>query len=68
MHHEVLEIRLKTFGPEHLDTAKTRECIASVYHQQGKHMEALELLTQVLAVKEKVLGLEHLLVADTKHK
>ena len=47
-----LKITSHVRGLEHLDTAKTHEHIAIVYRKQGKHAEALELYTQVLAVKE----------------
>ena len=43
MHYEVLEIRLKTFGREHPDTAKTLKNIAIVLTLQGKHEEALQV-------------------------
>ena len=41
--------------------------IAIVYEEQGKYPEALELHHKSLATKEKVLGCEHPLAADTKN-
>ena len=42
MHHEVLEIRLKTFGPEHLESAKTKVYIANLLQRQGELQRALD--------------------------
>ena len=68
MHHEVLEIRLKTFGPEHLLAADTQNNIAIVFQQQGKYPEALEMYEKALKTRAAVLGPEHPLVADTYNK
>ena len=65
MHEDVLEFRLKTFGPEHLDVAKTQNNIAIIFRQQGKYPEALEMYQKSLATKEKVLSPENLDVAAT---
>ena len=59
MHQKSLNIRLKVFGPDHLDTAKAHESIAIVHAQQGKHAEAVESFKEVLAITETVLGHKH---------
>lgn len=59
---------LQRFGRENVYTVKIRESIALVYCQQGKHDKAIELLKDVLAVKTKVLGEEHLETSRSQHK
>ena len=68
MHHEVLQIRSKTFGPEHPDVASTYSNIGVVYRQQGQYPEALGMYQKCLEIEEKTYGREHPLVADTKNK
>ena len=66
MHHEVLEIRLKTFGPEHPDTASTYNNIGVVYDEMGEHEKALEFYNKNLDIDIKVHGPDHPAVAKTK--
>ena len=66
IHHEVLEIRLRTVGPEHPHVAATVVNIANVYQAQGLYDKALETYEKSLKIDIKVHGLDHLVVADTK--
>ena len=59
---------LQRLGRKDMNTVKIRESIALVYCQQGKHDKAVELLKDVLAVKTKVLGEEHLETSRSQHK
>ena len=61
VHRRSLVINLKVFVSDHLE-------IQENVHEQGMHAEALEGYTDVLAIKEKVPGCEHLFVADTYNK
>ena len=53
-------------GLEHLEVAKTQNNMGEVFRKQAKYPEAFEMFQKSLATKEKVLGLEHPRVADTK--
>ena len=55
----VKEIREKTRGEWHPDTAATYNDIATAYFEQGEYAKALEWLGKVLAIREKTLGKEH---------
>ena len=46
--------------------AKTQENIAIIFARQNKHQEATQMFHKVLATKEKVLGPDHLDVANTQ--
>ena len=65
---ETLQIRLKVFGEDSLDVAKTRMNIANIRNGQGRFAEALKIYTGVVQIQERVLGRNHPLVADTKNK
>ena len=66
MHEKALKTRVAVLGPEHLDMAATYGNISCVYESQGKYPEALKMHQKCLKIEEKIHGLEHLLVADTK--
>ena len=66
MHEEVLRVRAAVFGLEHLDTASTQENIGVVLGSQGKHAEALEMISKAHKTREKTLGPEHSLMARGK--
>ena len=68
MHHEVLKIRLNTFGPDHMKVADTYFNIGDVYNKQGKYPEALEMHQKCLNIEEKIRGPEHPDVADTYNR
>ena len=67
MHQEVLEFRLKTFGPDHPDTAATQNNIGLVLQGQGKYPEALDMLNSALKTRVDKLGPDHLHVAGTRN-
>ena len=65
---ETLQIRLKVFGEDSLDVAKTRMNIANICNGQGRYDEALKIYTGVVQIQERALGRNHPLVADTYNK
>ena len=67
-HNCDLNIKLKVFGPDHLEPAKTKVNIANVLQQQGELQQALDKYHEALPVLEKTLGRNHLDVATTKSK
>ena len=56
---DVLAIVEKTLGPEHADTAKSLNNLASVLQAQGDFARARPLYERALAICEKALGPEH---------
>ncbi len=56
---EVLQIREKADGPEHVKTAVSLNTLAELYRATGDHANAKPLYQRALAIKEKALGLEH---------
>ena len=68
MHQRSLDIKLKVFGPEHLEPAKTKVNMGIVYQNMGEYGKALDTYNEALPVLEATLGRNHLLVADTKNK
>ena len=54
-----MEIREKTNGPEHPDTAQSINNLAALYWAMGDYTKAEPLLGRALAIKEKALGPEH---------
>jgi tetratricopeptide (TPR) repeat protein len=46
-------------GPEHLDTARDADTLATLYRAQGKYEQAEPLYQRALAIREKQLGPEH---------
>src|SRR5256884_4355723 len=59
-----LEIREKTFGPEHPEVADVLINIALLRREEGRFSEAEAFFDRALAIREKVLGPEHAKVAD----
>ena len=53
---QVLDMRKKLLGAEHLDTLFSMGDLASIYHEQGKLNEAEQLQVQVLDMRKKILG------------
>src|SRR5262249_45763645 len=56
---DALEIREKTLGPEHSDTARSLNNLAFLLHDQGDFARARPLCERALAIREKALGPEH---------
>jgi tetratricopeptide (TPR) repeat protein len=54
-----LQIREKTLGPDHPQTAHTLDLLAMIYQQQGAMDKALPLAEKALKIKEKTLGPQH---------
>jgi len=59
LQHQILEMRIKKQGTEHLLTLTSMANLAVIYLQQGKYKEARELQIKVLDLCKKVLGSEH---------
>ena len=66
MYNETLAIRLKVFGEDSIEVAKTKKNIADIRKTQGQYDEALGMYNDVVKIQERVLGHEHPHVADTK--
>jgi len=56
---EALEVIVRSFGPEHLYTAKVQSSLAALYVSQGRYAQAETLIFKALAVHEKVHGPDH---------
>ncbi len=54
-----LAIRERALGPNHPDTANSLHCLAVLYDNQGKYMQAEPLYQRALAIRERVLGPDH---------
>jgi tetratricopeptide (TPR) repeat protein/tRNA A-37 threonylcarbamoyl transferase component Bud32 len=61
---EGLEIRMRLFGEEHLDTATSLFHLGWLKHDLGEYAKAEQLYEKALATRRKLLGAEHPLVAD----
>ena len=57
---QVLDMRKKMLGVEHLHTLISMGNLARIYANQGKWNEAEQLVVQVLDMRKKLLGAEHL--------
>lgn len=62
-----LELRLKTLGLEHIDTASTLNAVGIFAAQQGEFEEARRLITDAIRIRIKLLGSGHLSVAEAYH-
>jgi tetratricopeptide (TPR) repeat protein/tRNA A-37 threonylcarbamoyl transferase component Bud32 len=62
---QLLDIREKTFGPEHLNTALTINNLANFYSDSGDYAKAEPLYQRSLKIREKVLGPEDPKTADS---
>jgi len=60
-----LEIREKTMGKDHPDTATSLNNLAGLYRAQGKYAEAEPFLKRALDIHEKALGKDHPLTATS---
>jgi tetratricopeptide (TPR) repeat protein len=58
-YREALEVILRSFGREHLYTAKVQSSLAALYVSQGRYAEAKTLISRALAIHEKVHGPDH---------
>lgn len=63
MAEQVLAIREKMLGVEHLDVASSLNNLANLYADKGDYVKAEILYQRALAIREKVLGPEHPSVA-----
>lgn len=62
---EALEIAKKSFGPEHVNVAKTMNNLGNFYFIQGNSQRAEELYLESIVIEEKTLGKEDVMVADS---
>ncbi len=56
---QALEISRRVLGPEHPNTLKTMNSLASTYAGQAKYAQAESLYSQTLEIARRVLGPEH---------
>lgn len=56
---QVLDIREKELGPDHVDVAASLNNIAVLLKTSGQFEEAEEMYTRSIAIKEKALGPKH---------
>jgi tetratricopeptide (TPR) repeat protein len=56
---EALPVISRSFGPQHLYTAKVQSSLAALYASEGRYTEADALISKALAVYEKVHGPDH---------
>ena len=61
---QVLDIREKELGPDHVDVAASLNNIAVLLKTSGQFEEAEEMYTRSIAIKEKALGPNHPQVSD----
>jgi len=62
-----LEMRMKTLGLEHIDTASTLNAVGVFAAQKGDFEEARRLITDAIRIRIKLLGRTHLSVAEAYH-
>jgi len=55
----------KVLGLEHPDTAKTLDALGTLYYQMGSYAKAEKLFVHSLDIREKALGPEHPVTADS---
>ena len=53
LHREVLEVRRRMLGPDAPTTLVSVACLARVLNEQGRHEEAIELLTQLSGPRKR---------------
>lgn len=56
---QVLDIREKELGPDHVDVAASLNNIAVLLKTSGQFEEAEEMYNRSIAIKEKALGPNH---------
>jgi len=61
----VLQNRLKEFGYFHIKTANTMQNVATVEMELGNYGKSLQYNLQVLEVRKKTFGDDHLKVANS---
>jgi tetratricopeptide (TPR) repeat protein len=59
LYKRALDIREKVLGPDHPDTARSLNNLASLYSSQGQYKEAEPLNRRALKINEKALGPDH---------
>jgi tetratricopeptide (TPR) repeat protein len=59
LHREVLEVRRRLLGADHLGTLASVMNLANAINKQGRHEEAEKLYREVLEVRQRVVGREH---------
>lgn len=56
---QVLEIRERVLGANHLDTANSLNNLAGLYENQGRHEDAEPLFKQAFEITKQILGVDH---------
>ena len=59
LQNQIIEMRRKLLGPEHLYTLLSMGNLANIYSNQGRWNKAEQLELQVLDMRKKLLGAEH---------
>ena len=59
MHEQTLAARERVLGPDHPDTLRSRNNLATAYRSRAALEEAISLHEQALAARERVLGPDH---------
>ena len=62
---QLLEVRKRKLGPEHLDVARTLNFLGSVHENLKQYPEAEKLYREALAMREKLAGADSPLVAES---
>ena len=64
-HARALDIRLKHFGPQHIDVANSYNSLGNVYGDLGDFNQAKVYLTRALNIRLKQVRPECVVVADS---
>ncbi len=64
---KALIIRIKTFGSEHPEVAKSHNNVGIIYYEMGKYDRALEKYMKALELREDAFGPEHPSVANLQN-
>ena len=66
MLRQALEMAVKTYGDQHVETATIRQNLGVLFYQQGKLKGAERLFKQALAARQALLGESDPSVANVK--
>jgi CHAT domain-containing protein len=65
-YRQALEIREKSFGPEHRYVAESLNDLGSLYEKEGRYQEAQPLLERAVAIRARTLGPNHPELAESQ--
>jgi tetratricopeptide (TPR) repeat protein len=60
----VLQVRIQTLGPQHIDVGNTCMHLGRMYVQRGDHASAIKCLSRALPIAETHYGADHAHVGD----